>query len=179
MRFTKLLFVGLLLIVVGNVHAVKVDTDHDETYDFSKAKTLIWGDCTAAKDELMQKRILAAVEEQLVAAGMTFVESGPADLQVTTHVATESEMKQSGGNVSVGVSKRTSWGSVGLGGRGNKKVHEVKIGTLLIDLRDSQTGDLVWRANASDTIEDNSDKMEKKINTAVEKAFKKFPPSGK
>lgn len=179
MRTAKSLLVLILLIGATRAHAVKVDTDHDGTYDFSTVKTVIWGDCTAAKDELMQKRILAAVEQQLVAKGMTVVETGAADLQVATHVATESQMKQSGGNVSVGVSKRTSWGSIGLGGRGNKKVHEVKVGTLLIDMHDSKTGDLVWRANARDTVENNSDKMEKKINTAVEKAFKRFPPSGK
>jgi len=179
MKTTRTIFALLLLMVATGVHAVKVDTDHDATYDFSQAKTVIWGDCTPTPNELMQKRIVAAVEEQLVAAGLTIVESGSADLQVATHVSSESEMKQSGGNVSVGVSKRTSWGSIGVGGRGNKKVHEVKVGTLLIDVHDSQTGDLVWRANASDTIEDNSDKMEKKITTAVEKAFKKFPPSGK
>ena len=53
----------------------------------------------------MQKRILAAVEEQLVAKGLTIVENGP--------------------------------------------------------------GDLVWRANASDTVKDNSDKTAKTINTVV------------
>ena len=179
MRSTKLLFALLVLIVASNVYALKVDTDHDATYDFSTIKTVIWGDGTPAKDELMQKRIVAAVQAQLVAAGLTIVESGPADLQVATHVTTDSQLKQSGGNVGVSVAKRTSWGSIGLGGRGNKKVHEVKIGTLLIDLHDVQTGDLVWRANASDTVEGNSDKMEKKIATAVEKAFKKFPPKAK
>jgi hypothetical protein len=179
MRPTRLLPALLLLVVASNVHAVKVDTDHDSTYDFSTVKTVIWGDCTPTTDELMQKRILAAVEEQLTAKGLTIVETVPADLQIATHVSTDSHMKQSGGNVGVSVAKRTSWGSIGVGGRGNKKVHEVETGTLLIDMRDPQTGDLVWRANASDTIEDNSDKMAKKIDAAVEKAFKKFPPSGK
>ena len=61
----------LSLIVTSNAHAVKVDTDHDSTYDFSTVKTVIWGDCTPTTVELMQKRILAAVEEQLVAAGLT------------------------------------------------------------------------------------------------------------
>jgi len=127
----------------------------------------------------MQKRILAAVEEQLVAKGLTIMQSGPADLQVTTRVGSESQLKQSGGNVGVSVHKNTRFGSIGLGGRGNEKVHDVKVGTLLIDMRDTQTGDLVWRANSSDTVEGNSDKTVKKINTAVEKSFKKFPPAAK
>ena len=156
-----------------------VNTDHDETYDFSTAKTVVWGDCTPAKDELMQRRIVTAVAEQLKAKGFTIVESGSADLQLTTHVATETQKKQSGGNVGVSVHKSTSWGSIGLGGRGNRRVHDVKYGTLLIDLRDTKTGDLVWRANASDTVEDNAQKMEKKINAALDKAFKKFPPKAK
>ena len=179
MRTTKLLFMLLLLIVASDAYAMKVDTDHDPTYDFSTAKTVIWGDNTPAEDELMQKRILAAVEEQLVAKGLTIMQSGPADLQVTTHVGSESQLKQSGGNVGVSVHKNTRFGSIGLGGRGNEKVHDVKVGTLLIDMRDTQTGDLVWRANSSDTVEGNSDKTVKKINTAVEKAFKKFPPAAK
>jgi hypothetical protein len=175
----KSIFVLLLLGTAGQALAVKVNTDHDSTYDFSTVKNVTWGDVTPAKDELAQRRIVAAVEEQLAAKGLTLVEDGEADLQISTHVSTASEMKQSGGNVGVGVSRRTSWGSIGVGGRGNRKVHEVKIGTLLIDMRDVSTGDLVWRANASDTIEGNSAKMEKKIQAAVEKAFKRFPPGEK
>ena len=41
MRTTKLLFMLLLLIVASDAYAMKVDTDHDPTYDFSTVKTVI------------------------------------------------------------------------------------------------------------------------------------------
>ena len=43
---------------------------------------------------------------------------------------------------------------------------------------DSRTNDLLWRAVATETMEQNPkpEKVEKKINKAVKKMFKKFPP---
>ena len=77
------LFVALAaLLLAGNAAALKVNTDHDETYDFSAIKTVVWAPGTPARDELMQKRMVQAVEAQLEAKGLTVVESGPADLQI-------------------------------------------------------------------------------------------------
>jgi hypothetical protein len=48
-------------------------------------------------------------------------------------------------------------------------------GTLVIDLRDTTTHSLVWRARA--TVEkSNAQKVEDKIDDMVRKSIKKYPP---
>jgi hypothetical protein len=50
------------------------------------------------------------------------------------------------------------------------------VGTVVVDLFDSRTKQLIWRGAASDTLSDNSDKNIKNLNEGVDKMFKKFPP---
>jgi hypothetical protein len=44
---------------------------------------------------------------------------------------------------------------------------------------DAKSRQLVWRGNAEDMLSGNPDKNEKKLDKAVAKMFKKFPPQGK
>jgi len=50
------------------------------------------------------------------------------------------------------------------------------VGTLVIDLFDTKTKQLIWRGTASDTLSNNSNKNIENLNKGVEKLFKKFPP---
>jgi hypothetical protein len=54
-----------------------------------------------------------------------------------------------------------------------------KVGTLVVDLFDSNTKKLIWRGSASDTLSDKSDKNIKNLNKGVEKLFDRFPPDAK
>ena len=49
-------------------------------------------------------------------------------------------------------------------------------GTLVIDIWDTRTNDLLWRGTVTDIISDNPEKNEKKMKKAMEKLFKKYPP---
>jgi len=58
----------------------------------------------------------------------------------------------------------------------NVNAREFREGTLIIDLMDSKTNNLVWRgwaANFSD--EDKPDQMEDQLNKAIRQIFEKFP----
>ena len=50
------------------------------------------------------------------------------------------------------------------------------VGTLVIDLFDSSTKQLIWRGSSSDTLSKNSNKNIKNLDKDVEKMFKNFPP---
>jgi len=54
-----------------------------------------------------------------------------------------------------------------------------KVGTLVVDLFDTNTKKLIWRGSASDTLSDKSDKNIKKFSTAVQRMFGHFPPEVK
>jgi len=46
----------------------------------------------------------------------------------------------------------------------------------VVDLFDSHTKQLIWRGVATETLSEKPDKDTKKLNKAVEKLFKDFPP---
>jgi hypothetical protein len=52
----------------------------------------------------------------------------------------------------------------------------VRAGTLVVDMLDAATRELVWRAIARDSLSDKTDKNEKKLAKATRKMFEDFPP---
>jgi Domain of unknown function (DUF4136) len=50
------------------------------------------------------------------------------------------------------------------------------VGTMVIDVFDAKSKKLVFRGKASDDISDKPEKNAKKIDKAVQKMFKNFPP---
>ena len=50
------------------------------------------------------------------------------------------------------------------------------VGTLVVDLFDAKTKNLVWRGVSSGMLSDKSDKNIKSLNRGVQKLFQHFPP---
>ena len=74
------------------------------------------------------------------------------------------------------------WGYHGWGvGMGTATTYEnvYTVGTLILDVYDAKTQKLLWRGSASDTIPEKSSSLAKKIDKAVTKMMKKFPPPPK
>jgi hypothetical protein len=148
---------------------INVDWDHNIT-DFSKYKTYAWVKPERpTSNPLMDQRIVAAVDAQLAAKGLRKVE-GDADLLVTYNA---------------GVRKETSAIASGMGGwrrgGGMGRIDPVteSVGTLVVDLSGAQNKNLIWRGVATDTLSDQSEKNAKKIQKAVEKMIKSYPPKKK
>ncbi len=51
-----------------------------------------------------------------------------------------------------------------------------KVGTLIVDLFDAKTKQLIWRGTSSNTLSNNSDKNIKNLDKGADKMFKHFPP---
>ena len=49
-------------------------------------------------------------------------------------------------------------------------------GTLVVDMFDSATKELLWRGSASGTVSSKSDKNIKNLDKGVQKMFKNYPP---
>jgi len=77
--------------------------------------------------------------------------------------------------------------SIATGIPSSSQAWAVTKGTLVIDMSDAKTKNGVWRGVASHTLEDgpsgnavrDAKTVEKPINKAVQKMFKKFPPQSK
>jgi hypothetical protein len=160
------------LATLGAAFAQHVKTDFDHQANFSQYKTYSW-QTIKDPDPLWDSRIKNAVDAQLTAKGWTQVASG-GDVAIvaigTTH--TERTLQTFYNGFGGG------WGWRGFGGMGDATTTEqdYKEGTLVVDLYDAKTKQLIWRGSAEDTLSNKASKNEKNLDKGVAKMFKKFPP---
>ncbi|MFQ5754775.1 MAG: DUF4136 domain-containing protein [Acidiferrobacterales bacterium] len=171
-RLLRISAIFLFATGLSTTVLASVTVDFDKNADFPNYKTFAWKKGTPAKGELMEKRIGDAVEQELQVKGLTQVESAP-DLYVVTHASSKTERQVQVDNL----------GYAGYGWRGwhprgptSVNVYEIPIGTLMVDLVDGKTNELVWRGLAEKTLSDKPQKVAKLIYKVVKKMFKKFPP---
>ena len=72
------------------------------------------------------------------------------------------------------------WRGFGDFGDSTTTEQDYQEGTLVIDLFDGKTKQLIWRGSTESVLSDKAEKNEKTLNKGVAKMFKNFPPeSGK
>ncbi|MEE9227024.1 MAG: DUF4136 domain-containing protein [Acidobacteriota bacterium] len=172
--FKNCVWLLCLLIVPAAWATVSVDFDHQA--EFSRFQTYSWMAGTPA-NPIAQKRFEAAVNRELAEKGYEMVD-GDADFYVVTHAA-RSTRTQVDIN-SYGYYDR--YPSRGWGGgmsTGTATVREIPMGTILVDILDAESRELIWRGTATAAISTKAEKNEKKLNKLVGKMFKKFPPEPK
>ncbi len=152
----------------------RVTVDFDKTVNFSKYKTYAWLKGTPAPNELAQKRIQQAIEQKLTAKGLTKAD-GPPDLYVVTHASSRKEQYINIDDFGYGGFHGRRGGRSGPGTI-TVNVYDIPIGTLVVDILDGGSKELVWHAIAEETLSDNPQKNAKRIDKVVKKMFKKFPP---
>jgi hypothetical protein len=146
-----------------------VDWDHNIT-DFSKYRTYAWvKPSRTTSNPLMDQRIVAAVDAQLAAKGMREAQAD-ADVLVTYNAG----LRQERSAIASGMG---GWRRGG--GMGRIDPVTENVGTLVVDVSDGKSKNLIWRGMATDTLSDQSEKNTKKIEKAVDKMFKKYPPKAK
>ena len=176
MKLHKVVFVlmGILLLFSGKLSAQQVKTDYDRTANFGLYKTYSW-EQVKTKDAPDVDRIKTAVNAALAAKGWTLVDSG-GDVRV---IAVEMTHDQQTLNTFYdGFGGGWGWRRFGGGGfaEATTTTETYKVGTLVVDLFDSKTKQLIWRGAASDTLSNNSNKNIKNLDKGAEKMFKNFPP---
>jgi Domain of unknown function (DUF4136) len=174
MKIKKVAFllIGLILFA-GKVSAQQVKTDYDHGANFAQYKTYSW-EQVKTKDPLDGDRIKNAVNAALTAKGMTQVDSG-GDVSI---VAMEMSHNQQTLNTFYdGFGGGWRWRGFGGMGEATTTTETYKVGTLVVDLFDAKTKQLVWRGNSTDTLSNNSNKNIQNLDKDVEKMFKQFPPS--
>ena len=176
MKLQRAVFVlmGVMLLLAGKSSAQQVKTDYDRSANFAQYKTYSW-EQVKTRDALDVDRIKAAVNAALAAKGWTRVESG-GDVSI---VAIEMTRDQQTLNTFYnGFGGGWGWRRFGGGGFGDATTttETYKVGTLVLDLFDTKSKQLIWRGSSSDTLSNNSDKNIKNLDKGAEKMFKNFPP---
>ena len=165
---------GLVFLVASTARADKVTTDYDHTVNFSKYKTFMWIREPEPKDPFMKDRIIESINAQLAAKGWTRVDSG-GDVAVVAIKTTQTQRTLQTFYDGFG----GGWRWRGFGGFGSSTTTEqdYKEGTLVVDLYDAKTKQLIWRGIAQDMLSDKAEENEKNLDKGVAKMFKGFPPS--
>jgi len=176
MKLQKIMFalVGMLVLFAGTASAQQVKTDYDRSANFGHYKTYSW-EQVKTKDALDVDRVKSAVNAALAAKGWSQVDSG-GDVSI---IAIETTQNQQTLNTFYdGFGGGWGWRRFGGGGFGEATTttETYKVGTLVVDLFDAKTKQLLWRGSSSDTLSNNSNKNIKNLDKGVEKMFKKFPP---
>ena len=171
---------AVICLVAGCGSSIQIDNDYDPDANFSSYKTYDWipqqatatGNAQQAEisNTLLDKRIKEAVNLQLSREGVTRSSNSP-DLLVAYHAGIENKVDVTDWGY--------SYGSYYYGyPRRDVTVYQYQKGTLIVDLIEASSQELVWRGSAQATLLDNPtpEKVAERINSAVGKMFNKYPP---
>ncbi|PWB70553.1 MAG: hypothetical protein C3F15_13820 [Holophagae bacterium] len=178
MRMT--LGLGLLVVMcAAPAAAQKVYVDYDRNAIGRDYKTFAWQDTGPTVQEfapLMHTRIKNGIEHYLTTRGFIEKLDNP-DLYVTYHTNSKEEFQFSvtgyGYGYGAGWAWSPYWGSIGMGSA-STTVSTYDKGTLVVDIWDAKTKEIVWRGTATAAIPEDPKKAEKIINKALEKMVKQF-----
>lgn len=160
-------------------------TDVDQSANFHQYKTFAWGKSKvevknpAYKSDLINKRIKATVEKEFAKRGIALNPSRP-DLKVSYHTYTEKK-EQRMGNAYYGYPYYPRFYPYGFGwgwgfpyGYGPAQPYTYTEGTLIIDITDARTNELVWRGTVSGNV-NNVASLQRQIAKGVRAIMKKYP----
>lgn len=166
--------IGMTLGVafVACIVAVGQDVHHNfmPGVDFSKYHTYKWVSIEGAAhpNQIVDAEIKQSVDSQLASKGLTKTDGDKADLYIGYQVAVDQEKQWNAWGTGRGFG----------GGMGQATQSTIKVGSLVLDMYDPTSNQLVWTGTATKTIEPggNQEKNEKNLNKAMEKLLKSFPP---
>lgn len=191
---TKLKFLAMVpfwAVLIASSAAQQVSTDYDHKANFEQYHTFSIYKLQAS-NSLVEQRLRDALVHDLVARGLQNVPNG-GDLSITAVGSRENQKEYNSFYEGLG-GGGYGWGGGGFGrgGRGfggggfgggfggdgisNTQVINIPVGTLVVDVYDGSKHQLLFRGVANQTLSTKEEKNSKKLQNAVDKIFKKFPP---
>jgi hypothetical protein len=156
--------------------AQNVQTDFDHQANFAQYKTYSWQEIKPSVS-LWDSRIKNAVNTQLEAKGLAQVADG-GDIAIVAIKTSQTQRTLQTFYDGFGGGWR--WRGFGDFGDSTTTEQDYQEGTVVIDLFDGKTKQLIWRGSTESVLSDKAEKNEKTLNKGVAKMFKNFPPeSGK
>jgi hypothetical protein len=173
MKFFLLLI--LTSFISTTAYAQNVNIDYDKHLTFSSYKTYSWGTGTPALDPLLDQRIIGDIDAQLAAKGWRKVERD-SDVLVIYRAALTTETV-SNPFAPGGPYAGYNWGWRVGSAFDKSGAEKISVGELVVDIADVKNKTFIWRGAAKDTLSEKSEENLKKIDKALAKMFKNFPPT--
>ena len=166
-----LIMLGIALLACGVAIAQDVKYNSMPGTDFSKYHTYKWIAIEGAShpNQIVDAEIKQAVDAQLSTKGMTKTDDEKADLYVGYQIAVDQEKQWN----AYGMGGGLRWG-----GMASATQSTISIGSLVIDMYDPGTKQLVWTGTASKSLDpsSNQQKNQNNLNKAMAKLLKNYPP---
>ena len=181
--------VALFSLALTACSTVKVSTDYDQDADFSALKSFNWlpesaqveKENTYLNNRIMDVRITKAIDKQLVAQGFKF--STTADFYINYSIASVNETDIRSYDNYFGYGPSWGWGVYGhhnmsLSAHTETSVNEYQQGSLIIDVIDPISLELIWRGVGSKRLPESTDaaEMDKLVADVVTSILNKSPP---
>jgi hypothetical protein len=183
-KLIKLLAVtAALLIASVAASAQEIRYNFMPGTDFAKYKTYKWVKVPNAQypNQILDEQIMRSIDAQLMMKGLSKTESNP-DLYVAYQASIDKETQwnsySTGGDM-------WGWGRWGGGWGGMQTTtttqQTIRVGHLTLDMYDVAAKNQIWRGEASKTLGSGKDpaKVQKNLDKAMAKLFKKYPPPPK
>ena len=145
--------------------------DYDHTVNWSQLHTFQLAEGTKDPETFTQKRIEDGITQALTGKGWTVAASNP-DVFVYSHVVLSSEKQWNA--TSMGGFGYRGWGGMG-GGMATATQTNIPIGTIIVDMVNPKTHEMIWRGTAQDQVSGTgADRGQ--VQEAMQAIFKNFPP---
>jgi hypothetical protein len=157
------------------VHAPpRVSYDFDRAANFGHFKTFSLKTGTTSGDRLVDQRITVAMELELTRKGMTRNDAHP-DVLVITHLTFDAKKDLTAyttGSGPYGWRWGGSWATAEI------SMTNVYVGTLIVDVIDAKTNELVWRGIGTKQVDRHSspDTKDRSATNAVRRILDSYPP---
>jgi hypothetical protein len=176
-RFTRRvlpsMFLTVLLSFGSGLLAQDVTSNAMPGTDFSRYHTYKWVLIQGAShpNQIVDAEIKQSIDGQLSEKGLTLATGDKADLYIGYQTAVNQQRQWTG----YGMGGGWRWG----GGMATATSSTINVGTIVVDMYDPSTKQLVWTGTATNTLDpgSNQQKNENNLNKAMAKLFKKFPPN--
>ncbi len=173
---------GCVALALAGCAAIEVSSDWKPDADFSRLHAWAWlpqarpvsGD-PRLDSALLDARIRSAVEGELGARGLAKVGEAHADFLVAYHIALERRIEATTIDDYYGGVGYRHWSRPGYS---HTYVFELEVGTLMLDVLDPRSRELIWRGTAKAEIVPDAapEQREARIREAVRRMLERFPP---
>ncbi|OUL58317.1 DUF4136 domain-containing protein [Pseudoalteromonas ulvae] len=177
----KHLLVSLCVLLLAAC-AKTPDWDYDKSVTFSNYKSFAWiPNASLTKNTnnyqispLMEQRVQNAVNDNLAGLGLAKSDEKNADLLVNYHAAVDNKVEVD----TFSTSYSARWDYWGMGYQHHTQTTNYEVGTLVIDIIDRKTNQLIWRGAKEGRLKKNQTPEQRTatINSTVAAILSNFPP---
>jgi hypothetical protein len=179
--FTLIISMGAFLFLAG-CSSISVTHDYDRDANFAALKTYDWASAqknvvtpdaqsAAFQNQIIEKYIKRAVNSELEAKGLTMSATDPA-LLLAYYTGTQQKVNVTDYGYGYGY---RGWGGGGM------DVTQYTQGTIILDIIDAKTKQLIWRSVATGALASKPDpeQAEERIGEVMKQMLAEFPPEPK